>query len=228
MKEIIADGEFFNVDNEKIAYRKMEEYVEEAQQASREIKEMKGSLSMLTDRVEQQRLVVADSERDLAAADTMLQEAYDASDDLSKTITGLFSAYERKVAELNHGDMEEIPRILRPDLPTRVSLFAYGFLMSLLDVKKWPDNEYDEQSFKEWWPDVKGTLRVSNDALVRLRAYSLDKLNSDVAKPVLERTRGLYKDLCGAIKEATQLRREEQPMEGGGTITAVTTKAQSS
>lgn len=222
VKSIIADGEFFSVDNEEIAYRKMEEYVEEAQQASRETKEMKGSLSALTDKVENQRLVLAAVEREMAAADARLKEAFEASDELGRTITGLFSAYERKSAELSRGDLEEVPRVLKPDLPTRVSLFAYAFLLNILDAKKWPHNKYDDDSFRVWWPSVRGSISASGDALIRLRAFSLDKLNSDVATPVLERTRSLYHDLRGAIKEAIRLMGEEQLMEAGSAVTAGT------
>ncbi len=44
-------------------------------------------------------------------------------------------------------------------------------------------------------------LLDSKEALKRLQAFSLDRLQSDQAKPMLDRTRSLYRFMCKALEE---------------------------
>ena len=52
---------------------------------------------------------------------------------------------------------------------------------------------------QKWWPKLALTLRDSTAAIRKIRSFSLARLLSDQARPLLERARGLYRDLTSAI-----------------------------
>ena len=53
-------------------------------------------------------------------------------------VSSLFTSFELIASTLLRSDLEEIGRMLTPDLPTRVAVFAYGIMMGLLNKEDFP------------------------------------------------------------------------------------------
>jgi ankyrin repeat protein len=200
LNETIGEGAFFDANNEYYHYIAMEKEIAAGLEAQKNVKACRKKASKLVDQTDVARIENETLKNDCILADKQQKDVLDESDNLKKKISGLFSNYELVSNALGRGDLEEISRMKTPDEPTRISLFTYGLLLSMLDPLEYKTNAYSVEGVRQWWPVVGKSLSDSNEALKRLKSYSLSRLQTDYAKPMLDRFRVLLRILLKSIQ----------------------------
>ena len=204
VQELIGDGDFFDPNNEKILYEKMEIEVAITRQAHVDADELKKNMRNLTVDVESTRTALQASLVEHDSAKQALDGIFKTQDNLTLALSKLFVSYERIADMLLRSDLEELGRLRKPDVAVRGAVFCYGILMGYISKDEYPDNDFSFEKAKVWWPLCAATLRDSAEAMKRIRAFSLDKLMAALARPLLERARTMYRDLSLAVASASK------------------------
>lgn len=160
-------------------------------------------VSGLTEQVEQAHKVLVKQEEALKASVDNLNNAFADESEARKAIAHDFSLFEKKALKLSSVDIEEILVIKNKNYSLRLALFIYGIVFEVLDIK-----EYDAdcaggsvEVMKKWYLSVVKSLRKSNEALLRIRGYSIDKVQSARNKELLLRARSYYNQLSTAYAD---------------------------
>jgi len=202
VRELIGDGDFFDPNNETILYDKMETEIEITRKAHVDAAELRKNMKDLTGDVEAARVTVQQTAAEYEGAKKIMDGQFLAQDNLTMMLSKLFTTYERIADTLLRSDLEELGRLRKPDLAVRGAVFCYGILLGLLKVEDYPENDFSFEHAKKWWPVCAASLQDSVEAIKRIRAFSLDRLRSTTAKPLLDRARSMYRDLSLAISQS--------------------------
>merc|ERR1711871_1087984 len=122
-----------------------------------------------------------------AQVDTKKEHAEEVLDGRMKVIQDSIMLFEACTSSIQSADLEEVFRMRRPTLGTRIAVVIYGILYGILDPNG--DNievETFEQT-KVWWPTVLQALGGSKTSINRFRGFSLQRIQGNHGRSLLNR-----------------------------------------
>jgi len=212
---------FFDANIETKFYELMKKVGEMADAAAADLKNTEGKIEKFGNRVEEAFNAKNKIASDIEAAAVQLQDAFKAEDEVNREIFRKFSKYEKVAVKLQRADLEDVSRLVNPDLRVRLAVYVYATMFEGLEL-----NEYssalaacEDKVYKQWWSvGVKSVI----DALTlrKIRNFSIERLRGQQAsaKVMITKGRSLYPFLVREVHEELQKLMLQVPVKSNSSV----------
>ena len=203
VKSLIKDGGFFDPNIESKFYVEMKRIGVESDKANVKLGITEQKMRDLEGKVEeaskQSKLVVIEVE----GANKELDEAFLAEDEINRGISNIFREYETTAGRLIKAELEHVTRVTKPEIVLRIAVLSYAIMFEVLDTDAFRDvtTACSPTNYKTWWPNIAADFKNSNLTLRKIKSFSMDRLMSDRAKPLISFGRKLFKYLTEAVEK---------------------------
>ena len=214
INRLIKDGEFFDANGEAKCYAEMSRYGDLYDDNNTELDRIRNTIEAKSGAVDAAQKAMEESAQTVEEAQQQLDQAFGDESIVNKRISKEFSTFEKVSSRLVVVDIEELLSIRKPLYVLRLAVFAYGVVFHMLDSDDWsPFTPCNAQSSRQWWPVMMQSIKQSSSrqSLKRLQAFTIARLESEAAQPIIERAKQLFEDLVeglGKERERQKQRRE--------------------
>lgn len=111
----------------------------QADTAAAEVKATEKKLALFGNRVDIAIQTFKGLASDIDATSAQLQEAFQQEDEFSLEIFKKFSKYEKVALKLQKADLDDVTRLLNPDMRVRISVFVYITFFDNVDMSAYSD-----------------------------------------------------------------------------------------
>jgi hypothetical protein len=208
IKKILKAGEPFDVNGEAKHYKQMEKFAKILDTTTSNLVILNRKMSVLIDKKEKSEKVLNDSIEKIKNLESELSEIIKKKDKLQLGLTKDFIAYDKITEKLTIIDLEEIKRLLTPNLALKISVFLYAITFEVLnfnDFKQYKNLTEicnDEKNVKQWWNRAVKSLLDAKLVLIKLRAFNIDKLTQRYdLKNVITEAKHFYAELLKSLEK---------------------------
>jgi len=102
--------------------------------AAADLKSTEGKIEKFGNRVEEALIAKNKILSDIEESSAQLQDAFKAEDEVNREIFRKFSKYEKVATKLQRADLEDVFRLVSPDLRVRLAVYVYTTMFEGIEL----------------------------------------------------------------------------------------------
>eukprot|EP01038_Epipyxis_sp_PR26KG_P005643 gene5643-7790_t len=211
--KLIASGLFFHPNNEMIAYKEMQKYINLLDETTLIVNKYKNKMDEMNKRVENSRQERENKIKEKEMLIFKMKKAFEEEENISKSLSKEFVNYDKTLSGLHQSDINELMRVSEPSSLLNMALFIFGIVFEFLNIEDYPDTyqAIAPDTIKAWYLPLitqlfpKVALNSSAKLIYsKLRSFNIDKLLTDRMKGIIIRSKHFYVELFQAIENEEQ------------------------